>query len=128
MPFLPLSKKDITLLTHKLILDAAEALTNSCLSIPGPNCGKNVGFTVDVDVAVCEHIGKSGYDVNLGARSIYQAVFRQVKLKMVEEYAKVYPTATTTMHPAEKTRVTTHRPLNFVIRLDSNKSVSVILE
>lgn len=93
----------------------------------GPNRGDHVGFTVDVDARVCEFIGESFYDINAGARSIHQAVLHKVKLRMVEEYVKAYP-ALAAGAPGEQNGDDEHGPLNFVIRLETDKSVSVALE
>ncbi|KAL1954443.1 hypothetical protein VTO42DRAFT_1167 [Malbranchea cinnamomea] len=125
IPFVPFSKKETALLAHKFILDAAEELTKSCFSVPGPNCGKHVSFTVDVAADVCQYLGESSYDVNFGARSIQQAVLSKVKLRMVEEYMKAYPSS---MSVTERCRVNVNRPLNFIVRLNPNKSISVSLE
>jgi hypothetical protein len=128
IPFVPFNDSETTVLAHKFILDAAEALTKSCLpNIPGPykaGSQNNINFTVDADEDVCKFIGQS-YKVDIGARSIEQAVFRKVKLKMAEECAKVYPSM---MLSAARHRVTLHRPLHFVIRLEKDRSVSVVLQ
>lgn len=86
---MPFSKTEAITLTHGFITKAFDALVKSYASITPVQTGQpNVHSMIYADEQTCSYIAKASYDITFGARSIEQAVFKDVQIQMVERFVE----------------------------------------
>ncbi|KAF1996576.1 P-loop containing nucleoside triphosphate hydrolase protein [Amniculicola lignicola CBS 123094] len=91
VPFLPFTSGEQCVVAHKYILELAHRIRAPVSLSPGPDerLLGNVYLKVRRDATVCKALAEEGYDRDLGARSLINAVKTEVEIAVVESYLEV---------------------------------------
>ncbi|EGC46504.1 conserved hypothetical protein [Histoplasma capsulatum var. duboisii H88] len=104
IPFFPYSDSEAEALAYKYINDLRSRLANADVgdnayaAKPATANASTFLSAIHLDLegddrAICEHIAKKSYDMNLGERSIQQGVIREIQLPIIEQWIKKIPEA-----------------------------------